>query len=169
MFPPRFFPTTTPTARPAHGNGYYLGVDASGYPVFYLDTDGATAGCDASTTSQFKINDGNWHQVAVSVTRGTSAVIYVDGKSAGSDTSVTSYSAITVTGNAFFGGSAGGLDAILDSARIYSRALSAAEILSNYQGRQYRNPDPLRRHQRPQRRHLGGLEADHGRNAVVVS
>ena len=115
------------------GNGYYLGVDASGYPAFYLDTNGATAGCDASTTSQFKINDGKWHQVAVSVTRGTSAVIYVDGKAAGSDTSVTSYSAITVTGNAFFGGSAGGLDAILDSTRIYSRALSAAEILSNYQ------------------------------------
>ena len=57
----------------------------------------------------------------------------MDGKSAGSDTSVTSYSAITVTGNAFFGGSAGGLDATLDSARFYSRALSAAEILSNYQ------------------------------------
>ncbi|MEK7104734.1 MAG: LamG domain-containing protein, partial [Patescibacteria group bacterium] len=114
-------------------NGYYLGVDASGYPAFYLDTNGATAGCDASTTSQFKINDGNWHQVAVSVTRGTSAVIYVDGKAAGSDTSITSYSAITVTGNAFFGGSAGGLDAILDSTHIYSRALSAAEILSNYQ------------------------------------
>ena len=115
------------------GNGYYLGVDASGYPAFYLDTNGATAGCDASTTSQFKINDGNWHQVAVSITRGTSAVIYVDGKAAGSDTSITSYSAITVTGNAFFGGSAGGLDAILDSTHIYSRALSAAEILSNYQ------------------------------------
>ena len=91
------------------GNGYYLGVDASGYPAFYLDTNGATAGCDASTTGQFKINDGNWHQVAVSVTRGTSAVIYVDGKSAGSDTSVTSYSAITVTGNAFLGGSAADL------------------------------------------------------------
>src|SRR3989338_3421330 len=114
-------------------NGYYLGIDASGYPVFYLDTNGATAGCDASTTSQFKINDGNWHNIAVSVTRGTSAVIYVDGKTANSDTSVTSYSAITVTGNVYFGGSAGGLDAIVDSTRFYSRALSAAEILSNYQ------------------------------------
>jgi len=113
-------------------NGYYLGIDASGYPVFYLDTNGATAGCDASTTSQFKINDGNWHNIAVSVTRGTSAVIYVDGKTANSDTSVTSYSAITVTGNVYFGGSAGGLDAIVDSTRFYSRALSAAEILSNY-------------------------------------
>ncbi|KKU76637.1 MAG: hypothetical protein UY03_C0029G0005 [Parcubacteria group bacterium GW2011_GWA2_47_64] len=113
-------------------NGYYLGIDASGYPVFYLDTNGATAGCDASITSQFKINDGFWHKVAVSVTRGTSAIIYVDGKSASSDTSVTSYSAITVTGNVYFGGSAGGLDAIIDSARIYSRALSASEILSNY-------------------------------------
>jgi len=113
-------------------NGYYLGIDASGYPVFYLDTNGATAGCDASITSQFKINDGNWHNIAVSVTRGTSAVIYVDGKAAGSDTSVTSYSAVTVTGNVYFGGSAGGLDAIADSTRFYSRALSAAEILSNY-------------------------------------
>lgn len=119
-------------------NGYYLGIDASGYPVFYLDTNGATAGCDAqiSTGITTKINDGAWHHLAVSVTRGTSALMYLDGVQIGSDTSVTSYASITVTGTVYMGGSAGGLDATLDSTRIYSRALTAAEILANYQAGQ---------------------------------
>ena len=36
-------------------------------------------------------------------------------------------------------------------------------------GRQYRNSDQKRRHQRPQRRHLGSLEADYRRNAVIIN
>ena len=149
-------------------NGYYLGIDASGYPVFYLDTNGATAGCDASITSQFKINDGNWHQVAVSITRGTSAVIYVDGKSAGSDTSVTSYSAITVTGNAFFGGFSRRTGRHFGFRPcLLPRPFRRRDSLQ-LSSRQHRNPDPHRRHQRPQRRHLGGLEADHRRNPVAI-
>ncbi len=113
-------------------DGYYLGIDASGYPVFYLDTNGATAGCDAQISAPLtKINDGNWHYLVVSVTRGTSAVMYLDGVSIGSDTSVTSYASETVTGtvriaknNAF--------DGIVDSIRFYARAVTANEITSNY-------------------------------------
>lgn len=119
-------------------NGYRVGIDASGYPTFYLDTNGATAGCDAqiSTGITTKINDGAWHHLAVSVTRGTSALMYLDGVQISSDTSVTSYASITVTGTVYMGGSAGGLDATLDSTHIYSRALTAAEILANYQAGQ---------------------------------
>ena len=115
-------------------NGYRLGLDASGFPTFYLDTDGATAGCDAQiTTSSKPVNDGKWHYIAVSVIRGTGAYLYVDGVLTGSDTSVTSYSGITVTGTVYMGGSAGGYDGLLDSTRVYSRALSAAEVRNNYQ------------------------------------
>lgn len=114
-------------------NGYYVGIDASGYPVFYLDTNGATAGCDAQiSTSTIKINDGNWHFLAIPVTRGTSATMYLDGKSIGSDTSVTSYSSITSSGNVLVG-STNNFDGIIDSIRFYSRALSQNEIISNYQ------------------------------------
>ena len=102
------FPTTTPMARPVPQRLLSGHRRRAATPFFIWTPTAPPAGCDASTTSQFKINDGNWHQVAVSITRGTSAVIYVDGKSAGSDTSVTSYSAITVTGNVFWGRSAGG-------------------------------------------------------------
>ncbi len=114
-------------------NGYYLGIDASGYPVFYLDTNGATAGCDAQiSTPTTKIHDGKWHFLAVSVTRGTSAIMYLDGVNIGSDTSVTSYSAITVAGNVLVG-STNAFDGVIDSTRVYSRALSQNEIMSNYQ------------------------------------
>lgn len=114
-------------------NGYYLGIDSSGYPVFHLDTNGGTASCDAQITGTSKINDGNYHHLAVSVTRGASAVMYLDGQNIGSDASVTSYSNITVTGTFFVGGSGGKLNAVIDSARIYSRALTSEEILSNSQ------------------------------------
>ncbi|MEK7164079.1 MAG: LamG domain-containing protein, partial [Patescibacteria group bacterium] len=113
-------------------NGYYLGIDSSGYPVFYLDTDGATAGCDAqiSTGITTKVNDGNWHYLAIAVTRGTSAVMYLDGLQIGSDTSVTSYASITVTGNIQIASSAN-YDGVIDVINFYSRALGASEILAN--------------------------------------
>jgi hypothetical protein len=110
-------------------NGYYLGIDSSGYPVFNLDTNGDTAGCDVGITGTASVNDGNWHLLTAVVTRGTGAVIYLDGVAVGTDASVTSYSSITVDGRAFFGGNG----VIADSTRIYSRALSATEVLSNYQ------------------------------------
>ena len=114
-------------------NGYYLGIDSSGYPIFNLDTNGATAGCDVSVTGTTKINDGNYHHLAVTVTRGTGATMYLDGVVIGTDATVTSYSGITVTGTIYIGGPSGGFDGILDSTRIYSRALTANEILSNSQ------------------------------------
>ncbi|OGY28241.1 MAG: hypothetical protein A2802_02725 [Candidatus Woykebacteria bacterium RIFCSPHIGHO2_01_FULL_43_29] len=113
-------------------NGYSIGMNGSGFPIFNLDTDGATAGCDVSITGTTKVADSDWHHLAVSVTRGTSATMYLDGVAVGSDSSVTSYSSITVTGTVYFGGSAGGLLGILDSTRMYARAITAAEVLSNY-------------------------------------
>ena len=113
-------------------NGYSLGMNGTGYPIFNLDTDGATAGCDVSITGTTRITDTDWHYLAISVTRGTSATMYLDGVAIGSDSSVTSYSGITVTGTVYFGGSAGGLLGILDSTRMYARAITAAEVVSNY-------------------------------------
>jgi|GEM_PF-3859719 len=114
-------------------NGYYLGIDASGYPIFNLDTNGATAGCDASITATTKVNDGAYHHLAVSVTRGIGAYIYLDGALVGFDASVTSYSGITVTGIIYMAGPAGGLDGVVDAAKFYSRALAANEVLSDAQ------------------------------------
>lgn len=113
-------------------NGYYLGIDSGGFPVFKLDTDGASAGCDADVTGSFKVNDGDYHFLAVSVTRGIGATLYLDGVAIGADSSVSSYASVNVSGNMYVGGSAGELDAVLDSIRVYSRPLSADEILSNY-------------------------------------
>jgi hypothetical protein len=113
-------------------NGYYVGIDSNGYPVFNLDTNGGTAGCDGSITGTVKVNDGQWHNIAISVTRGTSAIMYLDGAQIGIDTSITSYSGTTVTGTVYIGGSAGGYDGVIDSTSFYTRALPGYEIVSNY-------------------------------------
>ncbi len=113
-------------------NGYRVGIDANGFPTFYLDTNGVTAGCNLSITGNVKINDGNWHYLAVTaLTAGGTATMYLDGVAIQTATG-TAYSAITVTGTVYFGGSVGGLSATLDGTRFYSRALTATEIVSNY-------------------------------------
>jgi hypothetical protein len=115
-------------------NGYRLGIDASGFAIFNFDTNGATAGCDGLiSVSNKRINDSNWHHIVVTVTRGVAANLYIDGYLIGSDTSITSYTLIAPSGTIYMGGSAGGLDAVIDSTRFYSRTLSHAEIISNYQ------------------------------------
>lgn len=114
-------------------NGYFLGI-TNGYPSFFLDINGGTAGCDVyitNTNYHTTINDGNWHHVAVSVTRGSNANMYVDGVLVASD-DVSSYSGITVTGNIYMGNFAA-LDGVVDALKFYTRALSGNEILSNYQ------------------------------------
>ncbi|KKU57535.1 MAG: hypothetical protein UX80_C0014G0002, partial [Candidatus Amesbacteria bacterium GW2011_GWA2_47_11b] len=115
-------------------DGYYLGIDSSGYPVFTLDTDGATAGCDATITTSItkKVNDGVWHHLAANVTRGSAAYLYLDGVVVGSDTSITAYASEAPTGNVLIA-STNNFDGVLDSIRFYSRALSQSEISSNSQ------------------------------------
>ena len=79
-------------------NGYYLGL-MHRVIRYFIWTPMAPPLSDAqiSTDITTKVNDGNWHYLTVAVTRGTSAVIYLDGLQIGSDTSVTSYASITVT------------------------------------------------------------------------
>jgi hypothetical protein len=109
-------------------NGYYLGIGASGNPIFNVDVNGATAGCEATITGNNYISDGNWHFVVATFDKPNSlAKLYVDGVLVGSDTSVAT-SITSVTSSIFFG--ADGV--ITDSTRFYSRTLTAGEILSNY-------------------------------------
>ena len=49
-------------------------------------------GCDATiTTTTKKVNDGVWHHLVATVTRGSAAYLYMDGVVVGSDTTITAY------------------------------------------------------------------------------
>ncbi len=110
------------------GNDAELGV-YNGKLAFYDEFSGAAN--DVVTNSA--VNDGKWHQVAVTRS-GTSLIFYVDG--ANVYTASTGSNALnslgfeiaraTYDGAVFFNGS-------IDDVRIYNRALSAGEMQQLYQ------------------------------------
>jgi len=83
------------------------------------------------------INDGLWHFIsAVWDNANNAAYIYIDGRLDNSVTGLTTISTVTDTSTKNIGASgtpAEYFKGMIDSTRIYSRALSANEILSNYQ------------------------------------
>jgi hypothetical protein len=118
-------------------DGYRLGIDASGYPTYHADRNGATAGCIDSFTHFIKVNDGQWHYIVASNGYqggfGSTHTLFVDGIPHRLESLVyPDYPAATTTGNVYIGGASGGFDGIIDSVRFYSRGLTKSEILGNY-------------------------------------
>jgi len=106
----------------------YLYINSSGYVS--NDWCGTTITSTGST-----IDDNNWHNVVVTYD-GTVATIYMDGVF---DTDLTVGSSLTVspTSNLEIGGgiagySIGGYDGDMGPVMIYNRALTANEVLTNY-------------------------------------
>jgi hypothetical protein len=118
--------------------GYELWTDASGYIGFMLNNTWSTN--TLSIYSPVKVNDGTWHHIVVVYT-GTSnpsgMSVYIDGKTQTTTTtqnSLTSSVLNNISLNIGSRNNAGSFfNGIIDSTRVYSRALSANEILSNYQ------------------------------------
>lgn len=100
--------------------------------LVFRTSSGGAAGIDLCSNT--KVADGQWHHFAAIVNGTTSAQLYVDGILRASTSSIglvdtPSTNAIvgndpSVSGRYFKG--------VIDSLSIYSRALSASEILSNY-------------------------------------
>ena len=87
-------------------------------------------------TSETSITAGQWHHVAVSITKGELVEFYIDGISAGSSEQLTNFGVLNdepvriggrKDGYSFFNG-------ILDDVRLYDRALSAVQIQKLYNG-----------------------------------
>ena len=144
-----WFKTTSAGVILAQDNGSIPPAITGGYvPALYIDTAGkirASMFWHGSTSYQIvtasAYNDGNWHQVVLTYGTGVET-LYVDGVSAGTQTVnevgysgtytyflgtgyMNSWPAVPVTGWSYFNGS-------LDEARIYSRALSAADVTALY-------------------------------------
>ena len=86
--------------------------------------------------SPIKVNDGKWHYLVGTYTPSTSIKIYVDGILQATNSTAIPASAFnnaaSVTAGMTYSTLVEPFKGIIDSARIYSRALTAAEILSNY-------------------------------------
>lgn len=97
---------------------------------FKVDDDTAVTSADSTTT----LVPGNWYHVVGVRDQDSTLKIYINGKEEGSvaetpftiDSSQSVYIGNQYANSRYFSG-------VLDSTRIYSRALTASEILSNYQ------------------------------------
>jgi hypothetical protein len=105
--------------------GYYGGPGGT-YATFRYDNGGE----QSINGSLYKINDGNWHQI-VGVSTSSKAYLYVDGKLESSNNTGGNWSggAISIGSQAGAGNSFTGS---IDEVAIWSRSLSASEVLELY-------------------------------------
>jgi hypothetical protein len=112
--------------------GYLLDITPSGTAQLVLGSANVASGATVANDTT-KINDGNWHHLAVMIALGSSVSFYVDGtlssteaidsKAAASTASLEMGFSSSTTAGTYFTGS-------MDEVRIYSVALSAANVLS---------------------------------------
>ncbi len=110
--------------------GYHLIINGVNGGGPYFQVGNGTSSVSASSPD-YSVFDGEWHHL-VGTYNGTDLKIYVDGIERGTNTS----SAISYGTEAFcIGGncSTAILSSVIDSVTVYSRALSASEVLTNYQ------------------------------------
>jgi hypothetical protein len=87
-----------------------------------------------SATSNFAVNDG-WHHIVGTIVENTSATIYIDGVLRETRTGSTGSWNKTGTGEFRIGGRGDGVNYLSGSVgivKMYNRALSATEVLQNY-------------------------------------
>jgi len=102
-----------------------LGINSS-TTTFYTNIGGVSL---SASTIGYKPDE--WYHVAV-VYNGTGETLYVNGKAEGSASNIVEANNAVFTFGSYKLGSGGFFNGIMDSARVYSRALSAGEILDNY-------------------------------------
>jgi hypothetical protein len=115
------------------GFGYVLRTTPAGTVELQLGNNNVAASTISVATDVTRINDGNWHYVAVVVALGSSVTFYVDGQLSStypmdsvSSVAGTSFEmGITsiATSGTYFTGS-------MDEVRVYNRTLSASDVAS---------------------------------------
>jgi hypothetical protein len=123
----------------------FLTVNSGSYPRYAITTSGN--GSEQKVTGTAAFTTGTWHHIAVTQS-GSTATLYIDGSAAASNTSTTlKPSGLGTTTQNYIGRSEWSsdpyLNASIDDFRIYSRALSAAEVNTLYTGAGPANTAPV--------------------------
>jgi hypothetical protein len=112
--------------------GYLLKTTAQGTVAFRIGGSNSSAGAKEVTDTK-KINDGNWHHVAVVVILGQSATFYIDG------TQTSSFQFPSAAGTSPSPFQLGNIDYVyyaypftgaLDEVNVFNAALSASQVAS---------------------------------------
>lgn len=112
----------------------FLTVNAGSYPRYAITASGYSTEIKVNGTAAF--TTGAWHHVAITQS-GNTATLYIDGAAAATNTGATlNPSGLGATTQNYIGKSQFSSDPYLngsvDDFRIYSRALSSAEISAIY-------------------------------------
>jgi hypothetical protein len=113
---------------------YLLGGSTANSPICKIYQANSGSGY-LQVDGKKPITDGMWHQVVCTLS-GTTLSLYIDGVLNGSSSSVTGTRDVSTAGTftigKFTNASSTYFNGVIDSFRAYSRPLTAAEVLSNY-------------------------------------
>ncbi len=114
--------------------GYKVYMDASGDLCFAVDDDSSWDPDDSACTSGVDYDDNIWHHIVAVKDGTTSLTLYVDGENVASDATISATNTLANAGDLFIGvdtdSTSNEWDGVIDITRLYSRALSANEVLS---------------------------------------
>jgi hypothetical protein len=126
--------STVTTAQPILSYG-----SNSGLEMFTVSVEGSKIelydGTETiSVTAGSSLNDGGWHQLAVTYDGSTTVKIYLDGTQVGTDQATSAPLNTTLDSGGFQAGSDGSafLDGKIDEVAVYASALSASKIADHY-------------------------------------
>ncbi len=119
-------------------SGYKLYMNSSGYLCFGVDDD-STWGPDDSACSTISYSDSQWH-LATAVRESTNIALYVDGMKVASDDSLAITGHLSGANPTLYAGidsdgSSNPWTGFIDDVRVYSHALTTAEILAELSAR----------------------------------
>jgi chitodextrinase len=122
-------------AETEYNHGFYLGLSASGsaYQFIVNGGAGATGTCDSAygCTLGGTVTSG-WHLVTATY-NGTNAILYVDGMQVATETfTAPANESLPLYIGRYYAGNGYGWNGAIDEVRLYSRALSSAEVSAIY-------------------------------------
>ena len=110
-------------------------TDTTAGPIFFCSESGGTLSINAVNSSLFPITIGKWSQIVVTYDGVNTGNMYVNGNFLLSSTGT--YKPIASSSGAFFGGPAEGTNPMVgefNSMKWYNRAITAQEVLANFNG-----------------------------------
>lgn len=120
--------------RTVHNNEFIFLMNPNGTLTFWDYSGGYGFATSNTSLVTYPVNNNSWHFVAF-VRTGTTGQYYVDGNPAGTATAAQYNTFSLTTFNiSHVGDSDGTWNGLIDDVRMYSRSLSAAEIVAMYNG-----------------------------------